>query len=830
MSDLNLYTRHLGDGHGWYQARRVRDELDIYLNYLRRMENHQKAKGQIVLGYEEIRSASDTDCLVALTDPSEDAKHQIYDDNIPTVYEFDPDSDDAFLPKHRIKVVDRDAAEETLLLARRPAKTKLAITSYPYPTIQQRKAVETLAYSPLRQHLGLLKLFHDRDSVEWGGVQEQDVEEWFELDGELDGVMEQREFVRRALATPDFAFLEGPPGSGKTTVLCELIRQLVARKQRVLFCASTHVAVDNLLERLAGGDSKPAGNLIPLRIGDSDNISERNKPYQYDVFLKSIREKVSANLAKKNQSRAQRMMLEVLRESDAVGRIARDCANLVCGTTIGVLGHPDIKSGTLRRFDVMIIDEASKTPFTEFLAPAVHADRWIIAGDTRQLAPYTDDEAIAMSVDSCIPQTLSEACVDAFMAAERPRAGATVVATRDPDAKRAYAEQCAKLGVRMSDADASPDADGRILIGSPSSLLHVRCPGRIRTIRNRDLLLDEMERHSQGRGGGSKAWALACRQNSHEDSSWGAQVGWRVRTLFPYAAQAGRRRVREKLARLMPAEGAEEVDRLLYQTEKVALPSVLELLQCGFAPIRHSDPDDDTDRPDRGGTAITDGMPAGAFGERHVLLEWQHRMHPEIAAFSNRHIYGGAALRTPTSMEVARRWAYDAYKSRLVWIDVRGSVTQGTSYSNTAEAERIVLELVGFCRHARAERRGDSKPWTVAVLSFYKGQVGELRRRMQKLTGQAGRKRFLVPPDDPAVDIELHTVDSFQGHEADMVFLSMVRDRPTIFLNHPNRINVAVTRARYQCVIIGNGTLEGSDPPLGILAKEALSQGSEGHG
>ena len=52
--------------------------------------------------------------------------------------------------------------------------------------------------------------------------------------------------------------------------------------------------------------------------------------------------------------------------------------------------------------------------------------------------------------------------------------------------------------------------------------------------------------------------------------------------------------------------------------------------------------------------------------------------------------------------------------------------------------------------------------------------------------------------------ITLCTVDRFQGQEADIVFLSMVQTRRVGFMDSPNRLNVAVTRARYQNVIIGS--------------------------
>ena len=74
----------------------------------------------------------------------------------------------------------------------------------------------------------------------------------------------------------------------------------------------------------------------------------------------------------------------------------------------------------------------------------------------------------------------------------------------------------------------------------------------------------------------------------------------------------------------------------------------------------------------------------------------------------------------------------------------------------------------------------------------------------------------------PAVTVELRTLDSFQGHEADVVFLSVARGWPTAFLENPNRVNVAVTRARYQQVVVGNrGAMARSGSLLGVLAREA---------
>ena len=50
----------------------------------------------------------------------------------------------------------------------------------------------------------------------------------------------------------------------------------------------------------------------------------------------------------------------------------------------------------------------------------------------------------------------------------------------------------------------------------------------------------------------------------------------------------------------------------------------------------------------------------------------------------------------------------------------------------------------------------------------------------------------------------LCTVDGFQGHEADFVLLSFVKSGTIRFLTSHNRLNVALTRARYQIMLIGD--------------------------
>ena len=57
---------------------------------------------------------------------------------------------------------------------------------------------------------------------------------------------------------------------------------------------------------------------------------------------------------------------------------------------------------------------------------------------------------------------------------------------------------------------------------------------------------------------------------------------------------------------------------------------------------------------------------------------------------------------------------------------------------------------------------------------------------------------------DDEVDDQVLSIDSSQGREFDLVFVSMVRTRPGSFIQEYNRINVGITRAKHGLVIIGN--------------------------
>ena len=85
-------------------------------------------------------------------------------------------------------------------------------------------------------------------------------------------------------------------------------------------------------------------------------------------------------------------------------------------------------------------------------------------------------------------------------------------------------------------------------------------------------------------------------------------------------------------------------------------------------------------------------------------------------------------------------------------------------------------------------------------MTFYLNQESELRRRIRKITKQSNFSKF----HKDNTDIFLYTVDKFQGQEADLVLLSFTKFTRDAHFNSPNRLNVALTRARFKLVLFGN--------------------------
>jgi ATP-dependent RNA/DNA helicase IGHMBP2 len=81
----------------------------------------------------------------------------------------------------------------------------------------------------------------------------------------------QHEAIKKCLASRDVSMIHGPPGTGKTTTVVEFILQSVEhQKAKILACAPSNIAVDNMIERVHAANPK----LRIVRIGHPARLLE----------------------------------------------------------------------------------------------------------------------------------------------------------------------------------------------------------------------------------------------------------------------------------------------------------------------------------------------------------------------------------------------------------------------------------------------------------------------------------------------------------------------------------------------------------------------------
>ena len=123
----------------------------------------------------------------------------------------------------------------------------------------------------------------------------------------------QKKAVKGALSCNDIFLIQGPPGTGKTTVICEIIKELVNRNQNVLLSSQSHLAVDNVLQRIGDKDKVRA-----IRIGDEEKIELGCDKYILNNRVVYIQEKLKSNLIAFEDKKTE--MLKELNEIETVSK------------------------------------------------------------------------------------------------------------------------------------------------------------------------------------------------------------------------------------------------------------------------------------------------------------------------------------------------------------------------------------------------------------------------------------------------------------------------------------------------------------------------------
>ena len=208
-----------------------------------------------------------------------------------------------------------------------------------------------------------------------------------------------------------------------------------------------------------------------------------------------------------------------------------------------------------------------------------------------------------------------------------------------------------------------------------------------------------------------------------------------------------------------------------------------------------------------------------------ATLTDQHRMHPAIARLVGRTFYpsadsdGETFLRSPSEI-AGSATEQPPFRIRtgswlpaeaVVWCDVPW--VQDRRFSKGEEDGFFIStpEIKAVLKILLEIRSRGSTPCSIQILSPYNDQLKELRSAIRLHRADPDYAHMFSDPLDLTVGKRMGaTVDDFQGSEADVVIVSLVRNnaeppsKSLGFLRVPNRMNVLLSRAKHKLIIVGS--------------------------
>jgi superfamily I DNA and/or RNA helicase len=246
---------------------------------------------------------------------------------------------------------------------------------------------------------------------------------WTVRDGALDE--RQLDAVAAALRAGDIALIHGPPGTGKTRTLVEVVRQRVARGERVLCAAPSNTAVDNLGQGMMLADA----GLRAVRLGHPARVNPALATLTLDAQVDADG---ATRLAREWRDRARQLRKTAFgkrgpeakalwQEARALDRdAARELANaaraiveraeIILATCVGCDHFLLGQAGEATAFDCVVVDEATQAPDPLLLIALARARVCVLAGDPQQLGPVvTGGPSAEATLGSTIFERLARA-------------------------------------------------------------------------------------------------------------------------------------------------------------------------------------------------------------------------------------------------------------------------------------------------------------------------------------------------------------------------------------------------------------------------------------
>jgi predicted DNA helicase len=230
--------------------------------------------------------------------------------------------------------------------------------------------------------------------------------------------------VRHAVSAQDVAIIHGPPGTGKTTTLVQVILETIRRERRVLVCAPSNTAVDLLTEKLAErgvnvirlGNPSRVSDLLLKHTLDAGVMAHASYAKMHAMRQTAEQHRDTASEHVRNFGFEERQHRQWIREEARTLRQAADdlerfmtedvleSVQVITCTLVGA-SHRHIRHLS---FETVFIDEAAQALEPGCWIPIAKGQRLVLAGDHHQLPPTVKSEKAAREG---LRETLFEKCI-----------------------------------------------------------------------------------------------------------------------------------------------------------------------------------------------------------------------------------------------------------------------------------------------------------------------------------------------------------------------------------------------------------------------------------
>lgn len=559
-----------------------------------------------------------------------------------------------------------------------------------------------------------------------------------------------KDVVRRAVSSNELFLIQGPPGTGKTSVIAKIILQILRQDPdaRILLTSQSNVAVDHALTQIARAAGDPAPEMI--RLGRAEKISSGGEAWTLDGRALSWREEV----LDRSQPR-----LDRLRQSEREMRMSLKADSEPASPEAGDLAtleewiaEAKDMAGQLQEYKLeydSLSGETSESNKAEAL-DAVEQTRTLLQEQLHAL-----NGLLPEPVD--IQENMDESAALARIIEAAASRDQNDSQTDDPAQKELQRIQELRRILSEWHSVVGLTSDFHVLIGRSARVVAATCLFSANLFR-----------------GGWGTW-----QPESE-------------TRFDWAIvdEAGRATVPEILIPLVRSE------RAILVGDERQLPPMVD------AAVAQESEEGDDDQPLE--TSLFQSLieqTEGSTDDFVAGLRTQYRMRPAIGNLISDVFYEGK-LENGNRQDTPEP-AFDWMPAPVTWISTssvpnRGENRSGQSYANATEAStvlRILERMEDRCRERHL------RP-TVGVIAGYSAQIA----RLETLIDPADRSKWRN------LEIEIATVDSFQGRECDVVVYSTVRSNRTRtigFLRDYRRVNVALSRSRDLLIIVGDDSMMG---------------------